>query len=305
LNAIAEPAALPGSTFRAGHPSFPGAVRSELLKLRSQTLTWLMVAAVFAISGVALGAILSSGSGRDALQRDPTAFYFTYLSAVEHAFTITAGAFLLVASARLVSLEYGSGTIRVVLARGTGRLGLLAAQYAALAMTGLALLTAFTLLAAAVLYGVVVAWHGDFTPITSLPANAWTDTWINLLVGLVSVVICILLGTAAAVVGRSVAFGVGVAVAFFPADNFGTLVMALTARLTHQDFWLNVTQYLLGPCLNRLPVTLQTDHTTRPTFAAPLVRQIDATHLWLVIGAYAFVFLAAAIVLTWRRDILH
>lgn len=305
MNAIARPAALPSRTSRAGRPSFPGAVRSELLKIRRQALTWLMLAGVFAISGIALGVVLSSAAGPDVLRQDPITFYFRYLSTAEQTFTITAGAFLLVASARLVSLEYGSGTIRIVLARGTGRLGLLGAQYVALALTGLALLAAFSLVAAAALYGVVVARHGDFTPVTSLPATAWTDTWINLLVGLVSVAICILLGTAAAVVGRSVAFGVGVAVAFFPADNFGTLVMALTSRLTHQDLWLNLTQYLLGPCLNRLPVTLQTDHPTRPPFAAPLVQQLDATHLWVVIGVYALVFLAAAIVLTWRRDILH
>jgi hypothetical protein len=116
--------------------------------------------------------------------------------------------------------------------------------------------------------------------------------------------VCILLGSAAAVVGRSVAFGVGVGVGFFPADNFAVIVMALMSRVTHQDFWPKLTQFFLGPALNQLPAALQTDHPTRPAFATPLVH-VDVTHAWLVIGAYAFVFLAASLILTRRRDVLH
>jgi ABC-2 type transport system permease protein len=80
--------------------------------------------------------------------------------------------------------------------------------------------------------------------------------------------------------------------------------MFLLSRLTHQDFWRQVTQYLLGPVLNQLPVALQTDHRSRATFASPLV-PVDATHCWVVIGAYSFVLLIVPIVLTWRRDVVH
>ena len=201
-------------------------------------------------------------------------------------------------------MEYGAGTIRIVLGRGTSRLGLLAAQYLALVLAGLLLLAAFAVVVTAVLLGVVVAWHGSLAPITSLPAAAWTDTWINVLVALVSIAVCVLLGTAAAAVGRSVAFGVGVAMALFPADNFGTIVMYLLSRLTHQDVWLQLTQYFLGPVMNQLPVTLQTDHRVRSAFAAPLVHHVDAAHCGVVIGVYATVFLAAAVLSTWRRDVL-
>ena len=285
-------------------PSFPGAVRSELLKIRTQALTWLLVAVFAILCAVVIVLLVTGDSGRKLLLQNPTSFYFRYLEAVLGLYTFGSGVFLLILTSRLVSMEYGTGTVRIVLARGTGRLSLLAAQLTAMAISGLMLLAGFLVMSATALYLIVVAWKGSFSPITSLPAAAWTDTWLNVMVALVSMAVCILLGTAAAVIGRSVAFGLGAALSFFPADNFGTIVMLLLSRLTHQDFWRQVTQYLLGPVLNQLPVALQTDHRSSATFASPLV-PVDATHCWVVIGAYSFVFLIVAIVLTWRRDVVH
>ena len=279
-------------------------MRSELLKIRSQALTWIVIAAFVAVSAVTLGSVVSGDQVRNLLAHDPRSFYFNYLQAILTLFNTMSGVFLLIVSSRLVSLEYSGGTIRTVLARGTGRLQLLGAQLVALAISGLIVLAAFIAVCAATLYAVVVAWQGSFTPITSLPQVAWTDSWVNLLVALVSMAVCILLGTTAAVVGRSVAFGVGAALAFFPADNFGTVVMALANRLTNQDVWLQVNQYFLGPTLNQLATSLQTDHAVRAAFATPLVK-VDAAHGWIVIGVYSFVFLAASVALTWRRDVLH
>ena len=289
----------------AARPVFAGAVRSELLKLRHQWLTWVLVAGFAVVTGIVMTTFATSSSARDTLAHDPTAFYFAYLSAMQQLFDVASGVILLIAGARLVALEYGNGTIRLVLARGTGRLGLLFAQYTALAITGVLLLAGFALFSAAFLYVLVVAWHGSFAPIASLPAVAWTDTWRNALVAGASMAVCILLGTAAAVAGRSVAFGVGVAMAFFPADNFAVIVMTLMSRITAQDVWPRATQYLLGPVLNHLPGVVQADHAVRPAFAPILVPGVDATHCWVVIGVYSLVFLATAVVLTWRRDVLH
>jgi len=302
-------AALPGpplaAALRRARPSFAGAVRSELLKIGRQWLTWALLAGFAAVTAIVLVAVVASGQPRAALAANPTTFYFTYLSAVQQLFTTCAGVFLLIVGSRLVSMEYGSGTIRLVLSRGTSRLGLLAAQYTALAGAGALLLAGFAVVAAAFLLAVVTAWHGDVSPLTSLPAAAWADTWRNVLVAGVSMAVCILLGTAAAVVGRSVAFGVGVAVGFFPADNFAVVVMALLTRITHQDAWVKATQYFLGPILNQLPASLQTDHPVAAAFFTPFVQGIDATHCWVVIGACSLVFLATSVVLTWRRDVLH
>jgi ABC-type transport system involved in multi-copper enzyme maturation permease subunit len=290
---------------RPARPSFPGAVRSELLKIGRQWLTWALVAGFVAVTAIVLVAVVASGSPRATLAANPASFYFTYLSATQQVFTTCAGVLLLIVGSRLVSMEYSSGTIRLVLARGTSRLGLLAAQWTALAITGVLLLAGFAVVSAAFLVAVVSVWHGDLGPITSLPSVAWADTWRNVLAAGASMAVCILLSTAAAVVGRSVAFGVGVAVAFFPADNFAVIVMALLTRITHQDVWVRATQFFLGPNLNQLPASLQTDHPVSSAFLTPFVQGIDATHCWAVVGVFSAAFLAASVVLTWRRDVLH
>jgi ABC-type transport system involved in multi-copper enzyme maturation permease subunit len=263
-----------------------------------------MLAGFAALIAIVLVSFIATGNTRNSLATHPTTFYMTYLGAVEKLFTIAGGAVLLVAGSRLVSMEYGSGTIRIVLARGTSRLGLLAAQWTALALVGLALLATFVLITATALYAVVTAWHGDFSPITSLPSVAWRDTWLNVLVALVSIGVCILLGTGAAALGRSVAFGVGVAIAFFPTDNFGVVVLGLLTRITHFTFWNEATQWLLGPNLNQLPISLQPEFSIEAAFATPLVA-VSTAHVWAVIGTYSLVFFAVAVLLTWRRDVLN
>jgi ABC-2 type transport system permease protein len=116
--------------------------------------------------------------------------------------------------------------------------------------------------------------------------------------------VAILIGTAAAVLGRSQAFGIGAALVFFPIDNFAVFVLGLLNAVTHQHVWLDTSAYLLGANLNALPVVLQKDHTAHTPFASPLV-PVDATHAWLVVGAWALLFAALSVTLTWRRDVLQ
>jgi ABC-type transport system involved in multi-copper enzyme maturation permease subunit len=300
---VSAVAALPALA-RRGRPSFRGALRSELMKIGRQRALWVMTAGFAAVTAIVFTVFAVSGDPHRMFTSDPARFFFTYLTALQQVFSTVAGAILLITAARLVSMEYGSGTIRLVLARGTGRLTLLGAQCAALAITGLVLVAGFALAGAVFLGALALAWHGNLDPLTGLPHTLWTDTGWMALVALVSIAVCVLLGTAAAVVGRSVAFAVGVAVAFFPADNFGVIVLALLTRITHQQGWAQATQYLLGPNLNHLLATLVTDRTVQVAFAEPLVA-VSAAHCWAVIGAYSLVFLAAAVVLTWRRDIVH
>lgn len=297
-------AVLPAVALRRARPTFPGAVRSELLKIGRTWVTWILVAGFALITAIALVATVASSSPKRSLDASPLQFYLAYLSGMEQAFAVGSGIVLLIIGSRLVSMEYGNGTIRLVLARGTSRLGLLAAQYAALAIVGLLLLAGFAIVGATFLFAIVTAWHGDFSPITSLPGSAWKDTWLNLAVAGVSMAVCILVGTTAAVVGRSMAFGIGVALGFFPADNFAVIVMLLLTRITHQDVWNKVPQYFLGPILNQLPQALQTDHQVNAAFVTPFV-SVDATHCWAVIGVFSAVFLAASVALTWRRDVLN
>jgi ABC-2 type transport system permease protein len=285
-------------------PSLAGAVRSEVLKIRRQALAWALVALLAVASAIALVSLVIGPSSRTELADRPLAFYFAYLSGSQALFDIGSGIVLLVLTARLVGMEYSGGTVRIVLARGTGRLQLLAAQLIALAITGVLLLAAFVVVATAFLAVTVIAWRGNLSPLTSLPAVAGRDTLTSSLVGLVSMGVCIVLGPAAAAVGRSLPFAVGAALVFYPADNFGTIVMSLLWRTTHQQLWPQLTQWFLGPSLNLLPATLQTDHRAATFLITPAVT-VTTAHLWGVIGAWSAAFLVAAVLLTWRRDVLE
>jgi ABC-type transport system involved in multi-copper enzyme maturation permease subunit len=278
-----------------------GAVRGEALKLTRQRATWVMVAGGVVMFLILLGAMVSAPNIQAQLRDHPAIWYHQLLNIFTSVFDAGAGIFLLIASARLVAMEYSAGTIRVLLGRGIGRLQLLGAKLVALAIAGIVLLAGFFLASTVAIYLIVVAWEGSFSAIASVP-GFWHDLGVELLVAGVSVGLNILLGTAAAVLGRSLAFGLGAALAFFPADNFGTIVLSLLYRLTHQGFWNDVTAYLLGPNLNILQSKLLPG--LRAAFAQPLTA-IDRTHVLLVIAIYAVGFLILSAVLTARRDVLQ
>ena len=293
--------ARPTTLQHAPRPGFVGAVRGELLKVSKQAMTWAMLGLAVLFFAVFSLALVSAEPVRTLLHSQPLAWFYTLLDILLTLFDTGSGIFLLVVAARLVGMEYSAGTIRVLLARGTGRVQLLAAKLVALALLGLALLAGFVVLAALFLALLVNTWEGSLRPLTSLPSDLWHYAALQLLVALISIGVCILLGTAAAVVGRSLAFGLSAALAFFPTDNFGTIVLSLLNRVTGKSFWNQVSAYLLGPNLNQLPGTLEPHRQVRAAFAVPLVK-VDAAHSLAVVAAYAAVFLAVSVVLTWRRD---
>ena len=299
---------VPGGARRGGspqpRPSFLGSIGGEILKLRRQGTIWAMLGLAMFLFAVVAGALTTADNLRQTLEKTPSTFVFNMYDVYLAMFDVGSGIFLLIVSARLVGMEYSSGTIRVLLARGAGRVRLLMAKLTALALLGLVLWVGFIVLAGGALYVTVVHWEGSFERINSLPGTVWHDLGINLLVGLASMAAAILIGTAAAVVGRSLAFGIGAALFLYPADNLLTTMMPLFKALTGTDFWLHVSAYLLGPNLDVLPVVMQTDHHARAAFAVPLTK-VDVTHAWLVVGAWALVLTAVAVGLSWRRDVLQ
>src|SRR5947207_15907586 len=128
----------------------------------------------------------------------------------------------------------------------------------------------------------------------------------------INIPVTILLATAAAVVGRSVTFGLIAAIIFFPIDNIATIVMTLAYRITHNDFWLNTTAYFLGPNLNAMAGVLTNGRAesigSTPLYFVDQAGQthgllVDGTHTVVVALVYAVIFAVVAIVLTWKRDV--
>ncbi|MDQ6898223.1 MAG: ABC transporter permease [Candidatus Dormibacteraeota bacterium] len=286
---------------RSPRASFAGAVQAELLKLRKQRLNWVMLALAVLLFGVmALG--LGTSDQRQLLAKSPHTFFNNFLDIWTTTFQMGSGILLLIVAARLMGMEYSAGTLRILLARGEGRLQLLAAKLLVLLALGLLLLAGYVVLIGAYTAGTVIVLHGNLDPLRSLPAVVWQNLGLAALVQVVSIVCAVLLGTAAAVLGRSLAFAVGVAMSFYPADNFGALVLILLRSATHQSFWTKPSDVLLGANLNVLLQTLEPDHSTRTAFAVP-VDHVDATHALLVIAAWAMLFLGGSIALLLRRDV--
>jgi ABC-2 type transport system permease protein len=289
---------------RSLRPSFLGAIRGEMLKLSRQRALWVMLGVGILLFGFVAAAIFSTDNVRTTLKAQPVVFFYNALDIMGGLFDTGSGIVLLICASRLFGMEYSAGTIRILLARGTGRLHLYFAKLIALAVLGLLLLAGFALLALAMIYAFAISVTGSFTALTTLPAIAYTDLEITFLVALVSIGMTILIASTAAILGRSLSTGIAVAMAFFPADNFATVILGLMTRITRIDAWNKVTAYLLGPNLNILAVKLEPARQARSLFATPNV-SVDIAHVWTVIVVYAVLLLGLSIVLVVRRDVLE
>jgi ABC-type transport system involved in multi-copper enzyme maturation permease subunit len=213
------------------------------------------------------------------------------------------GIVLMIATGMLIGFEYQHGTIRVLLARGVDRVKLLLAKVTALSLFALALLAfAFVwnvLLATLVQFPLV----GNLDAYRAINSTLWSTTWSYTLTVLISMGATILLTTALTVFGRSVAFGVTIAFAWFAADNIGSSIMSLVYLFTNNDFWRQLPAYWLGPTLNYLPTVLVGKNATSIGGVPAAVARYDLTHALVVTLIYSVVFFVVAIGLTWRRDV--
>jgi ABC-2 type transport system permease protein len=293
-------------------PSFFGTVRGEFFKIGRQWTTWIMLALLLGV--IILPFIIESTAPniKTNIQTNPLHFFYNVLSIGLSIVRVFTGIFLLILTARVVGLEYQLGTIRVLLARGVGRLQLLFAKLLAVVVIALILLVVGLLLNYLLTVILVAGITGNLNAFNALNATFWSDVRTYILTILINMGVTILLATAAAVVGRSLSFGLSAALVFFPIDNIGTIIMQLAYRVTHNDFWLSATAYFLGPNLNAMPVPLTSSRVEsiglNPLYFVDQAGQahgiqVDGTHTLVVALVYAVIFAVTAIVLTWKRDV--
>lgn len=286
-------------------PSFVGAVRGEVLKLSRQLSLWLTLAGGAVLLAVIVLAITGATNLKESLVASPTAWAYNMLEVFGTVFQIGSAIFLLIFGSRLIAMEYSSGTIRILYARGTGRLRLLLAKLFTLAVVGLALFAGYLLVVGTILALMILALSGSLTPISQISNEFWGDLarWAG--VQGISMGMAILLAAAAAALGRSLAFAIAASLAFYPADNFLNIIEILAIRATgHDQPWIAISQYQLGLNLNVVLNLIEPGHHSRPVFATPLA-PVDATHALAVIGAFAIGFAAIALFRTLRPDVLE
>lgn len=300
-------------------PSFLGLLRGELFKIARLRITWIMTL-VFTVFIVGSQLILVSGPNtKSQLQGDSLGSFYTLMEGDLSFLRIFSGIFLLILTAHVIGLEYQHGTIRILLGRGVGRLQLLGAKMLALTLVVLSVLVVELLIELVFGWGIVVSLAGNSHPWSVLGSEFWVDVRYYLLYVLLNAGVTLLLGVAASVVGRSLAFGLTVGLCWFAVDNLASIPLNMVYQLTHSHFWLDISSFLLGPLLNRLPdyiappyhVTLPGPHgaiTIAKSVSGfgvlPLV-SVSGGHALAVIFAYAAIFAAVAIVLMWRREVLE
>ena len=290
---------------RTLRPSFSGIMRGEALKLSRQLSFWLSLGAAMLLLAVIVLAISGGVNIKNLLLSDPTGWAFDKLETFGTIFQIGSGLFLLVFGSRLLSMEYSAGTVRIIYARGTGRLQLWLAKVLTLAVVGIALLAGYMVLAGGILAAMIAVLAGSFDPINHLSSQFWHDLELWVLVMLISMGVAILIAAAAAGVGRSLAFGIAAALAFYPGDNFLNILEVLGIRATgHNQPWTWISQYQLSTNVNVLLNLLEPDHRARPAFAAPIAA-VSAQHSLAVIGAFALILLVVALYRTLRPDVLE
>jgi ABC-2 type transport system permease protein len=293
-------------------PSFFGTVRGEFFKMARQWTNWIMLVLLLGVIVLPFVIEMTAPNAKTNIQTNPLHFYYNLLSITLSILRVFTGIFLLILTARAIGLEYQLGTIRVLLSRGVGRLQLLFAKLLAVALIALGLLLLGLLLNYLLTVILVIGLTGNLDSFNALNSVFWLDARIYVLSIMLNMGVTILLATAAAVVGRSVTFGLSAALLFFPIDNIATIIMTLAYRITQNDFWLSTTAYFLGPNLNAMGSVL-TNGRAESIGSTPLYGvdpsgvahgiQVDGTHTVVVALVYAAIFAITAIVLTWKRDV--
>jgi ABC-type transport system involved in multi-copper enzyme maturation permease subunit len=206
------------------------------------------------------------------------------LYALEALFLSGAFPFLIALSAALVAMEYGHGTVRVLLGRGAGRTRLLAAKMLALGVVALGLLSVFAALATLVFWPAMLIWHVSPAAIVGAP---WPDLGLALATTSAAMVVAIVAGAAAGVVGRSVAAAFVIFTCFFTADS---LLLPLATR----GVSANVS---LGVELTKLLV-----YARLPALAGGLADVVQAV---AVVSVWLAALLALSYHLLRTRDVLE
>jgi ABC-type transport system involved in multi-copper enzyme maturation permease subunit len=296
-------AAVPQTATRAAlKPRFWGLVRGELFKITHQRMNWVMLPILYFLCSVRwLSLPLGRGDVKDQIVTQPYDVLHTLMAQNLGIFRVFVGFFLIILTARAIGLDYQQGTIRIILARGVGRLQLLFAKVLALVSVALAVTVGALLLNLLLAFAFIGGIAGNLDAFKVIDSTFWADTGSYLLTVFISMGVTVLLAVATTVLGRSLAVGLGVALVFFPADNIGSEILFLIYRLTGSDFWLKVTAYLLGPNLNIMPGETVLNHVgvigTTPDVA------VDGGHTLLIALIYAVIFAAIALSLTRLRDV--
>jgi ABC-type transport system involved in multi-copper enzyme maturation permease subunit len=195
-------------------------------------------------------------------------------------------------TASAIGIDYGSGTLRSVLTKGTGRWPYLTAKLLTLAiLTALGLVV--TLATVAISSVIAGAYAGD-APVSSAAARTWGDAGVALAKSWVSVLPYLGLTTFVTVLARSSAAGMAIGLGYYFLEQ---ILIALLSGLF--SWFQNVADFLL---VRNISAFTQGTAAAGSGFPSPAGLP-DATHAIIVLSIYALALFAGAFWLFERRDV--
>jgi ABC-type transport system involved in multi-copper enzyme maturation permease subunit len=304
-------------------PSFLGMVRSELQKTGWRRAIW------FSLLGIGLLMLLLNGITYffviNALTNPPTsgapgqppapvipatAIPYMMMTLLLSNVREYSGLVVAILTVLLISVEYQLGTIRIVLARGVGRIRLLVSKFVALLIAGLIALLVILGLNVLELIVAAAAQGQSDALLGHIPSYLWSDAGAYLLTILYNLVVTMLLAAFITVLSRSLAFGLVGALAYWFAEGIVSTILQGVAGATQNKAWSDVTHYFLGTNLSNLASTVL-PRRDLPDLSAAFGgggaggAPFDATHAIVVTLIYSAIFLGVSLYLTWKRDVLQ
>ena len=302
---MAATSSFAGQELHTARPSFVGLVRGELFKISKQRATWVMAILLLGIICFPFLVNFAVGDLKDRLTFAPLNELYRNLAENLLMLRIFSGTFLILVTARLIGMEYSSGTIRVLLSRGVGRIQLLGAKLTAIGIVALGVLVFGVAIQSALALLQIQLVAGNLDALKAANGTYWSDAWTYIFTIAFNMVVTVMMATAFTVIGRSVAVGLSAGLAFFAVDNIGMIFLYLAYRITGSNFWLLLSGDLLGPNLNVMPNQLLSPEAVSAkvgALAQPWV-PVTGAHTILVACVWTAAFIVAAITLTTWRDV--
>src|SRR5579883_2770522 len=174
------------TVLRASKPSFFGLVRGELFKISRQWTTWIMLVLFMGVLLLPYLVMFVENDIKEIITAPGGVYFYDRVAAGLAAIRVCSGFFLIILTARTIGQEYQLGTIRILLARGVGRVQLLLAKLLAMVCwMGMLMLVGLLINALLVLAQVQFV-TGNLNAVTSLSSAVWHDLGLYLLTILVS-----------------------------------------------------------------------------------------------------------------------
>ncbi len=309
----------PAATTAPTTPNFVSMVRAELFKLSRQRGVWItaiVVAALFILASlVYYFEVKFAAQQFSNLPSQVHVAPLSYSLMTQFLNSNTGvrgmiGVFVAVATVFSIAQEYQQGTIRIMLARGVGRLRLLGAKLTAVGLVSLGLLVVLLVLAL-VMANIDINWAlGSNTNLITIPNYFWPDTFGYVVAIVVSMFTTLLLAALFSVLGRNMAFGLSFSLAYFFVEGIASGVLQIIGVATNDRIWGDIPKYFVGATITNLPVAVLPDRGINFFDAlsrglSALGQKPDPTQVVGTLVAYIVVFGGISGFLTVKRDVLQ